>query len=450
MSQATTWGVQSAGPATMAQYAARDNAALDALLSAHRGASRPSYAVASTIWVKAGTAPVTDAEIYYFDGTNDILVATVNENTNAVTFTGLGTAAVLNVGTSANNIVQLNGSAQLPAVDGSLLTGIDAGNTAQIEANSANILLLAVRLAIQESATRWGMFKGFVDDFVDQSGVDLTASTGETYDAGTDVYRNGVAGSDETSAGSPTSAGGFSGAIFVDRSWSVDNGKTVSHVAFSSNTAAGDYDVYIFERIGSGSYTPRAKIASVSHPGGLAVTYFELASAYVVPATGDFYIGVDTQSHSSQGVTAGAVVRAARNSADLTVDTNYASGWTEETNTTVYVGVRYAEITETMTLVSEPETVSPAPTSARAIVLAKTAGGITLPGDLAVSISRDNGVTWTAGTLSLLGDYDADIEAFVTNVVDISGQPSGTSLRLRAVTADGKLIELSTWAVQAV
>ena len=36
----------------------------------------------------------------------------------------LGTAATLDVGTSANNIVQLNGSAQLPAVDGSNLTGI--------------------------------------------------------------------------------------------------------------------------------------------------------------------------------------------------------------------------------------------------------------------------------------------------------------------------------------
>jgi hypothetical protein len=37
---------------------------------------------------------------------------------------GLGTAATLDVGPSANNIVQLNGSAQLPAVDGSNLTGI--------------------------------------------------------------------------------------------------------------------------------------------------------------------------------------------------------------------------------------------------------------------------------------------------------------------------------------
>jgi hypothetical protein len=37
---------------------------------------------------------------------------------------GLGTVATLNVGTSANNIVQLDGSAKLPAVDGSQLTGL--------------------------------------------------------------------------------------------------------------------------------------------------------------------------------------------------------------------------------------------------------------------------------------------------------------------------------------
>ena len=42
--------------------------------------------------------------------------------------TGLGTAATLNVGTSANNVVQLDGSSRLPAVDGSQLTNIDAAS----------------------------------------------------------------------------------------------------------------------------------------------------------------------------------------------------------------------------------------------------------------------------------------------------------------------------------
>ncbi len=39
---------------------------------------------------------------------------------------GLGTAAVLDVGTGANQVVQLNASSQLPAVDGSLLTNLGA------------------------------------------------------------------------------------------------------------------------------------------------------------------------------------------------------------------------------------------------------------------------------------------------------------------------------------
>lgn len=41
-----------------------------------------------------------------------------------VAFQGHGTAAALNVGTGANQIVQLDGSAKLPAVDGSQLTGL--------------------------------------------------------------------------------------------------------------------------------------------------------------------------------------------------------------------------------------------------------------------------------------------------------------------------------------
>jgi microcystin-dependent protein len=71
---------------------------------------------------------VTDGNIIVGNGS-----AWVAESGATVrTSLGLGTAATLNVGTSANNIVQLNGSAQLPAVDGSLLTGIVAIPTGAI------------------------------------------------------------------------------------------------------------------------------------------------------------------------------------------------------------------------------------------------------------------------------------------------------------------------------
>ena len=43
---------------------------------------------------------------------------------------GLGTASTLNVGTSANNVVQLDGNAKLPAVSGENLTGLSSGTDA--------------------------------------------------------------------------------------------------------------------------------------------------------------------------------------------------------------------------------------------------------------------------------------------------------------------------------
>jgi hypothetical protein len=51
----------------------------------------------------------------------------LNNVATARTNLGLGTAATLDHGTSANNLVQLDGSARLPAVDGSLLTNLPTG-----------------------------------------------------------------------------------------------------------------------------------------------------------------------------------------------------------------------------------------------------------------------------------------------------------------------------------
>jgi len=73
------------------------------------------------------TVPDGETKIIYADGAG--AAAAVTDFTGLLKIastkvTGLGTAATQDVGTSANNVVQLNGSAQLPAVDGSNLTGI--------------------------------------------------------------------------------------------------------------------------------------------------------------------------------------------------------------------------------------------------------------------------------------------------------------------------------------
>ena len=77
----------------------------------------------------SGTSTWVDGAVAYSEVTGTPTLATVATTGAYSDLTGtptLGTAAALDVGTSANNVVQLNGSAQLPAVDGSLLTGISA------------------------------------------------------------------------------------------------------------------------------------------------------------------------------------------------------------------------------------------------------------------------------------------------------------------------------------
>lgn len=66
----------------------------------------------------------------------------------------LGTAALLNVGVSANQIVQLDGSAKLPAVDGSQLIGITATPSLPITANSGTPVInnsLGIQLLITDA-----------------------------------------------------------------------------------------------------------------------------------------------------------------------------------------------------------------------------------------------------------------------------------------------------------
>lgn len=98
---------------------------LQSLASNRSGTSRPSDIVSGELWLDTTTA--TAQLLKFWDGIDDITICTINATTNSVTFSGLGTAALLNVGTSANNVVQLDGSAKLPAVDGSNLTNLPGG-----------------------------------------------------------------------------------------------------------------------------------------------------------------------------------------------------------------------------------------------------------------------------------------------------------------------------------
>jgi hypothetical protein len=96
------------------------------------GLSNITYTIITPANVGTVTSvAVADAGSSEFTVANSPITSsgTITLEVNAIDnskITGLGTAATLNVGTSANNVVQLNGSAQLPAVDGSQLTNLNA------------------------------------------------------------------------------------------------------------------------------------------------------------------------------------------------------------------------------------------------------------------------------------------------------------------------------------
>lgn len=79
----------------------------------------------------------------------------------------LGTAAALDVGTSANNVVQLDNTGKLPAVDGSQLTGIVTGSSGHIIVDESTSLTARSKLT----------FKGTGVTATDNSGADSTDVT---------------------------------------------------------------------------------------------------------------------------------------------------------------------------------------------------------------------------------------------------------------------------------
>jgi hypothetical protein len=129
---------------------------------------------------------------------------------------GLGTAATLDYGTGANQIVQLDGTGKLPAVNASALTNLDAGDltpsgtlpalnasnltnltaanltgalpqisganltgvTTDTSAMENNIAILAFKVQSANNLAKFNLVDQVVDEYYDTTGIDSGASSG--------------------------------------------------------------------------------------------------------------------------------------------------------------------------------------------------------------------------------------------------------------------------------
>lgn len=118
MTQATIYSVPLVGPATPTAMAQRIDDNFDAIISGHSGASRPSYAVAGTVWEDTSVAGVV--KYYHYDGSDDILLYTIDTTNNRVNqppqaFASVASAATTDIGAVTSQNVTVTGTTTITA-----------------------------------------------------------------------------------------------------------------------------------------------------------------------------------------------------------------------------------------------------------------------------------------------------------------------------------------------
>jgi hypothetical protein len=166
---------------------------------------------------------------------------------------------------------------------------------------------------------------------------------------------------------------------------------------------------------GGGGYA-----GSTGGSGGGGSSYHN--TSYITSATntqGTLYTGAGQSDGNYPGSGIG-------NSADGTVGGNGAA-WISYAITSSVAG--------DLTLQSTATTAETTPTTGDIVMLLEDAAGTaTLNTDIKGYVSRDGGTTWTQGTLTDEGGWGTNKKVLAFHNLDISAQPSGTSMKYKVTT----------------
>ncbi|KMP11526.1 hypothetical protein UR09_03030 [Candidatus Nitromaritima sp. SCGC AAA799-A02] len=361
---------------------------------------------------------------------------------------GLGSSATLDVGMTANDIVQLDGSAKLPAVDGSQLTNLPASGAS--DAEKANIKLNAIRIAALEDGAFKNQEDGIVDAYTDESGVDTVSSTNQTYDATNNLYKNSAALKN-------SSSGLWSGATASFVFSGADVASTATNVAIKeSDTWSGDFEINFTltnnQQVNFGVYesSEDAAFSSSSAFGGMnSMTN----SWYWNDEQGKiFYAGV---SQGALTIANGSVIKLERISGTFKLYVNGAvvHTWTQTSTNAVrmVLGVDSssnmdidslnwtdpAGTTQNMTLISQNFSYEIAPTIIEALLIHKPIDVVTLNTDLTLEVSRNGGTNYTLATLTDEGVFETGVNILRASI-DVSGQATPSNIKYRLKTLNAK------------
>ncbi|WP_313613397.1 hypothetical protein [Agrobacterium sp.] len=301
-----------------------------------------------------------------------------------------------------------------------------------------NDALFAIEIA-DLKGVRLGMVGGVADAFDDEAGVAVGSSVNQVYDAANDLYRPASSATTQD-IGTAAAALPYSAGTFIDWGNPLTANDVISGVGLFGSAAT--YSVKILRRNSAGNYDVIVS-ESFSHPGG-GYAVKDLATPFVVPATGLYCIGVYLPAITTNNRTAGT--SRAYNSGNVTGSGVTASENLANADLPPFRVLKNPVVSD-MTLVSVSYSASVQPSSGRVSIQLAGTEIISPNVDLFGDISRDNGTTWTAAVLALTTNLSG-IRMYEANDISLSSQPAGSSVKWRVRTANNKNIQVSGVVLQ--
>lgn len=337
-----------------------------------------------------------------------------------------------------------------PDGDGSGLTGVGAADQVARD----NTVYNAFEIARIDGLSTYAMVNTVIDAFVDESGVDTGASSNQTYDASGAYYHNPGAGPVDATGktyGGDFSGGGGNAAVYDGDTAQTYGGGTAGKTP--GDTAGPAYASVDWGASNTKSIVKVVLVGPTDHwwqPGatGGVVTFtlqgssdnfsgsvVDLGSVTGIPNVGTGANGPETIVPS---------VTTAYRYHRIKMQSTVSDGQLVIGEASLYEAGPGLD----MTLVSEAIAAAAAPSSLRAILDHAEIDALTLNTDCTIEGTRDGGTSWTAGTLTQTVNAGSGRQTLAADI-DVSGQPSGSSVKWRFKALNNKEQRLHKIGVQA-
>tara|TARA_Y100000034_G_scaffold111561_1_gene144732 strand:- start:2127 stop:3335 length:1209 start_codon:yes stop_codon:yes gene_type:complete len=301
-------------------------------------------------------------------------------------------------------------------------------STTDVTTNKTNNIISMFIVLKAGSLSVQNIVDGVVDEFEDETGVDTAASTGETYDAANDYYSNPGSNVRITGATATAPLGGTAANCNDDSTGTTLTTNSFGNLSSSSvpDRSVAKLDFGADKNIVEVILTDHWNTGGSSTPNQLWYATNAAPTTYI--AYGSSF-GMNATSSSDYTRTVSVTARYMY----LTMGaSNYGSDSCNIKKFNVYEAGTPADVT----LLSNATTALAQPDEAFVVLWEEDVDSVTLNTDLIVSVSRDGGTTWTAVTL--VDKATLTTGRILAASVDISAQPSGTSMKWKAVVANNK------------